>query len=53
VQLGLTAVVSGVAAVCVVVGYQKIRRKERIKRIRDEIPEIAEEHGVILTSSRK
>jgi hypothetical protein len=46
VQLGLTAVISGVVAACAVVGYQQIRRKERIQRIRDEIPEVAEEHGV-------
>lgn len=46
VQLGVTAVIAGVLGACAVVGYQQIRRHERIQRIRDEIPEVAEEHGV-------
>lgn len=46
VQLGVTAVVAGVIGACAVVGFQQIRRQERIRRIRDEIPEVAEEHTV-------
>ena len=44
VQLGVTAVVSGVIAAGAVLGYQKVRRKERIKKIKDSIPEVAQEH---------
>jgi len=43
VQLGATAVISGVIAACAVIGYQKVRRKERIKHIKDEVAEIANE----------
>jgi len=46
VQLGVTAVIAGVVGAFAVVGFQQIRRQERIQRIRDEIPEVAEEHGV-------
>jgi hypothetical protein len=44
VQLGITAVVSGVIAAGAVIGYQKVRRKERIKKIKDSIPEVSQEH---------
>lgn len=47
VQLGVTAVIAGAVGACALFGYQQIRRQERIQRIRDEIPEVAEEHGVI------
>jgi len=46
VQLGVTAVIAGAVGAFAVVGFQQIRRQERIQRIRDEIPEVAEEHGV-------
>lgn len=46
VQLGVTAAIAGFIGACAVVGYQQLRREERIQRIRDEIPEVAEEHGV-------
>lgn len=52
VQLGVTAVVAGVIGACAVVGFQQARRQERIRRIRDEIPEVAEEHTVGETGVR-
>lgn len=44
VQLGVTAVLSGVVAACAVIGYQKVRRKERVKSLKDSIPDISKEH---------
>ncbi|QDS74733.1 hypothetical protein FKW77_000923 [Venturia effusa] len=46
VQLGLTAVVASVIGACAVVGFQQARKQERIRRIRNEIPEVAEEHKI-------
>lgn len=46
VQLGVTAMAAAVMGACAVVGFQQVRRQQRIRRIRDEIPEVAEEHNV-------
>jgi hypothetical protein len=45
VHLGVTAVVSGIFAACAVIGYQKVRRKERIQHIKEEIPDVSPDHA--------
>ncbi|KAF2434428.1 hypothetical protein EJ08DRAFT_657182 [Tothia fuscella] len=44
VQLGVTAVISGVVVAGAVIGYQKVRRKERVQILKDSIPDISTEH---------
>ncbi|KAL4877529.1 hypothetical protein BJY04DRAFT_198216 [Aspergillus karnatakaensis] len=46
-QLAATAVLSGAAVAGAIFGFQKFRRRERVKRLKDSIPEINEQHHAV------
>jgi len=43
-QLAATAVLSGAAVAGAILGYQSIKRREKVKELKASIPEINERH---------
>ncbi|KAL2868490.1 tRNA threonylcarbamoyladenosine dehydratase [Aspergillus lucknowensis] len=43
-QLAVTAVLSGVVAASAILGLQKFRRREAVKKLKESIPEVDEKH---------
>jgi hypothetical protein len=46
-QLAATAVLSGAAVAGAILGFQKFRRRERVKRLKASIPEIDEKYHAV------